>query len=76
MSHRLRGQGSHQNRDAILNRFKSQLDLSGQQTEKLGLVRQLYAEATYRAACVREGVDIVDRTVDKNGDILLMISVE
>lgn len=26
------------NRDAILNRFKSQLDLSGQQTEQLGLV--------------------------------------
>jgi hypothetical protein len=26
------------NRDAILSRFKSQLDLSGQQTEQLGLV--------------------------------------
>jgi hypothetical protein len=62
---------------AILNLQTGRLTHgSGPVPEKLGLVRQLYAEATYRAACVRDGVDIVDRTVDKNGDIILMISVK
>lgn len=49
---------------------------TGQAPEKLGLVRQLYAEAKYREACAREGVNIESRTVDKNGDIILMISVK
>jgi hypothetical protein len=62
---------------AILNLKTGRLTYNtGATPEKLGLVRQLYSEATYRAACEREGVEIMDRTVDKNGDIILMISIE
>jgi len=61
---------------AILNLKTGRLTYStGPVPEKLGLLKQLYAEATYRAACMREGVTIESRTVDKNGDIILMISV-
>ena len=62
---------------AILNLKTGRLTYgTGPVPEKLGLVRQLYAEAQYRAACEREGVEIVDRTVDKNGDVILKISVK
>jgi hypothetical protein len=39
--------------------------------KKLALVRQLYAEAKYRAECDREGIDVLHRTVGKDGDIVL-----
>jgi hypothetical protein len=47
----------------------------GHSKEALGVLKQGYSEATYRAACMREGVQIESRNVEKNGDIVLMISV-
>jgi hypothetical protein len=38
----------------------------------LGLVRQLYAEAKYRAECEQQGIEIGHRTIDKQGNIVLV----
>lgn len=41
-----------------------------------GVLRQLYGEAKYRAACERQGITIEGRTIDKDGNIVLMCSME
>lgn len=43
----------------------------GHQASKLGLLRQNYAEAKYKAEAFKQGVSISDRRVEKNGDIVL-----
>jgi hypothetical protein len=41
---------------------------------KLGLLRQYYAEAKYRAECLREGVEILDRQeVMENGQRVIVL---
>jgi hypothetical protein len=41
---------------------------------KLGLLRQYYAEAKYRAECLREGVEILDRQeVVENGQKVIVL---
>jgi hypothetical protein len=40
----------------------------------VGLLRQHYAEATYRREAENAGIQIESRTVDRNGDIVLMCS--
>jgi len=41
---------------------------------KLGLVRQYYAEAKYKAECLREGVDILERSEEKvNGGTVIVL---
>ncbi len=47
----------------------------GHSQESLGLLRQHYGEAKYRAEALKNGVSIEGRTVDKNGDVILMWSV-
>ncbi len=42
---------------------------------RLGIVKQLYGEAKYRAECERQGITIEARTVDKDGSIVLMCSM-
>lgn len=44
----------------------------GHSRESLGLLRQYYAEAKYKAECAKQGITIDSRTVSKNGDIVLM----
>jgi hypothetical protein len=41
----------------------------------LGVLRQAYGEAKYKDECHRQGISIESRTVDKNGDIILMCSM-
>lgn len=38
---------------------------------KLGLLRQAYSEAKFRAEAFKEGVEISDKSFNKNGDIVL-----
>jgi len=38
---------------------------------KLGLLRQAYSEAKFRAEAFKQGVDIGERTVNKDGDVIL-----
>ncbi len=40
--------------------------------DKVGLLRQHYAEAKYKAECARMGIKVVSRYVESNGDIVLM----
>lgn len=42
---------------------------------KVGVLRQHYAEAKYRAECARQGIEVASRSVDANGDIVLMCRV-
>ena len=61
---------------AILNLKTGRLTYpTGAIPEKLGLLKQLYAEAIYRAGCERQGITIESRSVDKDGNIVLMCSV-
>lgn len=46
----------------------------GHTSEKLGMLRQNYGEAAYRQECLRQGVSIESRTVQGNGDVVLMWS--
>lgn len=39
---------------------------------KLGLLRQAYSEAKFRAVAFKEGHMISDRAVEKNGDVTLI----
>jgi hypothetical protein len=41
----------------------------------LGSLRQAYGEAKYRNECSRRGIQIESRSVEKNGDIVLMCSM-
>lgn len=43
--------------------------------ESLGMLKQLYGEAKYRKECAIQGIMIDERTVEKNGDIVLMCSM-
>lgn len=43
----------------------------GHNAGKLGLLRQNYAEAKFKQEAFRQGVSITDRTVDKDGNIVL-----
>jgi hypothetical protein len=43
----------------------------GHDAGKLGLLRQNYTEAKFRAEAFRTGVSITDRVVDKDGNIVL-----
>lgn len=40
--------------------------------EKLGALRQFYGEAKYRAECLKTGISITGRELDKEGNIVLM----
>jgi hypothetical protein len=61
---------------AILNLKTGRLTYgTGPLPEKLGLLKQLYGEAKYQAACEREGITIESRTVAANGDIVLICSM-
>jgi len=44
----------------------------GHSSGVLGGLRQGYAEAKYRAECVKQGITISSRTVERNGDIVLL----
>lgn len=43
----------------------------GHDAGKLGLLRQNYAEAKFRAEAFRTGVSVTGRTIDKDGSIVL-----
>ncbi len=47
----------------------------GHTRETLGMLRQYYGEAKYRAECAKQGISIESRTVNKAGDIVLMCSM-
>jgi len=40
--------------------------------ESLGAIRQFYGEAKYRQECLRQGITIESRTVNREGDIELV----
>lgn len=44
----------------------------GHQAGKLGLLRQNYSEAKYRAEAIKQGISITSKSVNKDGDIVLM----
>jgi hypothetical protein len=44
--------------------------------EKLGSLRQLYGEARYLAECERQGTTVESRSVDKDGNVVLMCSMK
>jgi hypothetical protein len=44
----------------------------GHDSSKLGLLRQHYGEAKYRAEAVKQGIEITSRSVNKDGDVVLM----
>ena len=44
----------------------------GHDSGTLGGLRQAYGEAKYRAECIKQGISITSRSVEKNGDIVLM----
>jgi hypothetical protein len=41
----------------------------------LSALKQHYGEAKYKAECLRQGIQIESRTVQSNGDIVLMCSM-
>jgi hypothetical protein len=43
---------------------------------RLGVLRQYYAEAKYRAECERQGIRIESRTVDQEGNVVLICSTK
>lgn len=44
----------------------------GHNSGTLGGLRQSYGEAKYRAECLKQGISITSRHVEKNGDVVLM----
>jgi hypothetical protein len=46
----------------------------GHTTGVLGSLRQAYGEAKYRKECLKQGVTIESRTMNKQGDIVLLCS--
>jgi hypothetical protein len=42
---------------------------------KFGLLRQLYTEAKYHAECERQGITFEARTIDKDGNVVLLCSM-
>jgi hypothetical protein len=44
----------------------------GHDKENLGVLRQHYSEAKFRAESLKNGVSIESRVVEKNGDVVLM----
>jgi len=38
----------------------------------LGALKQAYGEVSYRFECMKQGITVESRTVEKNGDITLM----
>jgi hypothetical protein len=47
----------------------------GHTRDGLGALRQHYGEAKYKAECARQGIQIESRTVDREGNIVLMCSM-
>lgn len=47
----------------------------GHTHEGLGVLRQCYGEAKYKAECARQGISIESRTLDREGNIVLMCSM-
>jgi hypothetical protein len=47
----------------------------GHSSETLGMLRQHYSEAKYRAECQKQGISVESRTVNKEGHIVLMCSM-
>lgn len=47
----------------------------GHTASGLGALRQSYGEATYRNQCGRQGIQIESRTLDREGNIVLMCSM-
>jgi hypothetical protein len=43
--------------------------------EVLGMLRQHYGEAKYKLECQRQGITIESRTVDREGNIVLMCAM-
>jgi len=46
-------------------------DYYGVDAGKLGLLRQAYSEAKFRAEAFKEGVEINGKSVNKNGEVVL-----
>lgn len=47
----------------------------GHNRQTLGALRQAYGEAKYRFECQKQGIQIESRTVEKNGDIVLICAM-
>jgi uncharacterized protein (DUF1499 family) len=47
----------------------------GHTRDKLGALRQAYGEAAYRAECLKQGITVEDRQVDREGNVVLMWSM-
>lgn len=47
----------------------------GHTSSGLGVLRQAYGEAKYKNECARQGIQIESRTVDHEGNIVLMCSM-
>lgn len=47
----------------------------GHNEKVLGALRQSYGEAKYRSECHRQGIQIESRTVDREGNVILMCAM-
>lgn len=47
----------------------------GHTHDGLGVLKQAYGEAKYKNECSRQGIQIESRTVDREGNIVLMCSM-
>ncbi len=47
----------------------------GHTSSGLGELRQAYGEAKYKGECARQGIQIESRSVDREGNIVLMCSM-
>ncbi len=43
----------------------------GHTNKSLGALRQAYGEAKYRAECMKQGINITSREVNRDGDVVL-----
>ncbi len=47
----------------------------GHTSSGLGVLRQAYGEAKYKMECARQGIQIESRSVDREGNVVLMCSM-
>lgn len=47
----------------------------GHSRDSLGVLKQFYGEAKYRAECLKQGIQIESRQLDKQGNIVLMCAM-
>jgi hypothetical protein len=48
----------------------------GHTPSSLGTLRQAYAEAKYNSECLRQGITIESRTIDREGNVVLMCRMD